>query len=113
MLDYSSFSALYDRYQESGLKVRDFCHNEGIHETTFYYWVRKCKKRQILSSGDFVPMVIGNAPASPIPSDSTLEGSSSAQSITCEITLPSGARIKLNGALSSDSLRVLLHTLSR
>lgn len=114
MLDHSSFSELYLRYQDSGLTVRNFCHNEGIHETTFYYWTRKRKQRQQHSSGDFIPLVIENTSALPALSEGASGGSPDRQVITaCEITLPTGARIKFKGELSPDSLQVLLGVLSR
>ena len=39
------FEKVYSRYLESGLSVRDFCFNEGINESRFFYW----KKRTITS----------------------------------------------------------------
>ena len=41
------FEKVYSRYLESGLSVRDFCFNEGINESRFFYW----KKRTITSPG--------------------------------------------------------------
>jgi hypothetical protein len=32
------------RYQkENGIKTKEFCTNEGIHENTYYYWQRKLR----------------------------------------------------------------------
>ena len=35
------FEKLYARFTESGLNIRDFCFNEGIPESRFYYWKKR------------------------------------------------------------------------
>lgn len=49
---------LIDLQQASGLSVKDFCSNEGIAVSTFYYWN---KKRQAQTTkNDFIPLIISN-----------------------------------------------------
>ena len=51
------FKEIHERYRHSGLTVKDFCHNEEIAESRFYYWQKKLKND--LSNRDgFVPIVI-------------------------------------------------------
>ncbi len=56
MLSEPKFLELYGRHQESGLTVRDFCSNEGIAASTFYYWRKKVKNNKIAQ--DFIPLVV-------------------------------------------------------
>lgn len=37
------FNEIYSRYLESGLNIREFCHNEGIKEQRFFKWRRRIK----------------------------------------------------------------------
>ncbi|MFQ5800672.1 MAG: transposase [Candidatus Hydrothermarchaeales archaeon] len=38
-LDKAHFMAdLFERFEESGLPVREFCRVEGVHTSKFYYW---------------------------------------------------------------------------
>lgn len=54
----SKYYELIDLQQASGLSVKEFCSNEGIAVSTFYYWI---KKRQTQSAKqDFIPLVISN-----------------------------------------------------
>lgn len=113
MLNYSTFEAMYHRYEESGLNVRDFCSNEGIHETTFYYWVRKCKQRSLLSPKGFIPLVVSDSSVPADVSKNDLPVRVGFKGITCEVTFPGGGRLKLKGDLSPEHLQSLLHYLSR
>jgi hypothetical protein len=41
MLSEVKFRELMLRHQESDLDIKAFCANEGIRESTFYYWKKK------------------------------------------------------------------------
>ena len=56
MLDETKFITLLNRQQESGLSIKDFCSNEGIAKSSFYYWKKKLKKTT--PSKGFIPLVI-------------------------------------------------------
>jgi hypothetical protein len=56
MLSESKFLELYRRQQETGLTVKDFCSNEGIAESTFYYWRKKLRKKSVAQN--FIPLVV-------------------------------------------------------
>ena len=36
--------AVIERYRESGLKQKPFCHSEGLTLATFYYWLARYKQ---------------------------------------------------------------------
>jgi len=47
------------RQQEaSGFSVKEFCSNEGIAVSTFYYWIKKLRSQS--GKNDFIPLVINN-----------------------------------------------------
>jgi hypothetical protein len=115
MLNYHTFESLYRRYQSSGLNVRDFCSNEGIHETTFYYWVRKMKNRQ-LPPTDFIPLVVEKKSEFSTPSSnfgSFSESSVIPKELYLEISLPGGVLVKLKGGLSPDHLQTIIKLISQ
>jgi transposase-like protein len=69
------------RWQKSGQEVRAFCRNEGLHESSFYFWrrevaqrkeQRKEQKGQITKKGKAVSTVKGSVkqrlPQKPQPS---------------------------------------------
>ena len=56
MLSESKFSELWNRQQECGLDVKAFCSNEGIAESTFYYWRKKLQRKE--SAKGFIPLVV-------------------------------------------------------
>ncbi|MDR2810961.1 MAG: IS66 family insertion sequence element accessory protein TnpB, partial [Tannerellaceae bacterium] len=98
-----TFEKIYERYQSSGLSVRDFCSNEGLHEAKFYYWQKKIAKAPIQG---FVPFVIeGSADKEdfPVPFSSP-----SAAAPGCELTYPDGTRLTLSGRVDFELLRSLL-----
>lgn len=56
-----AFDKLHKEYKESGLSVHDFCSNQDIVVSTFYYWQRKFKKNNEVSR-EFIPLVIEESP---------------------------------------------------
>ena len=60
MLNESVFLKLLGRQQESGLTVKEFCTNEGIAPSSFYYWKKKLKTNYT-GRADFIPLVINPA----------------------------------------------------
>lgn len=49
---------LISQQEESGFSVREFCSNEGIAESTFYYWIKKLRDQP--GKNDFIPLIINN-----------------------------------------------------
>ncbi len=56
MLTESEFLEIYHRHKESGLNVKDFCANEGLKESTYYYWRKKLIEKGRIK--DFIPLVV-------------------------------------------------------
>jgi transposase-like protein len=56
MVSESKFQELLNRYQESRLDIKSFCSNEGIAESTFYYWRKKLQRKE--SAKGFIPLVV-------------------------------------------------------
>lgn len=59
MWTLKQFEDIYDRFQSSGLRVKDFCQNECILESKFYYWQRKLREynNRKEQPSDFVPII--------------------------------------------------------
>jgi hypothetical protein len=102
MLTKDAFEKIYERYQSSGLSVRDFCSNEGLYEAKFYYWQKKISKPRVQG---FVPLMIeGNSGREDFPA--LLPSPSTAYS--CEIAYLDGTRLKLSGSVDFELLRSLI-----
>lgn len=41
MWTLQQFEEIFDRYQSSGLRIKEFCRNEPIVESRFVYWRKK------------------------------------------------------------------------
>lgn len=59
-MDEKKFIELYQRQKESGLTVKEFCSNEIIAPSTFYYWQKKLKDQKHLP--EFIPLVVDSQP---------------------------------------------------
>lgn len=116
MLNEKAFREIYSDYQSSGLTIRDYCSNQGIIESKFYYWQNKLKGILPPKRG-FVPVIFdsnykelsANLPVSvkeqQVPQT---KRRSSAVSLTCEISYPNGISVKVNGLADLAMLRSLL-----
>jgi hypothetical protein len=63
MWSIQQFKLVYDRFQSSGLSVTDFCANECIHHSKFYYWKKKLIEQSQAREqpSDFVPIVFSGS----------------------------------------------------
>lgn len=103
---------LIDLQQASGLSVKDFCSNEGIAVSTFYYWN---KKRQAQTSkNDFIPLIISNGHKSlTSQSDRKLKHQSFVSSplthdVILEVVYPNGTIIRARKDIALAELRALV-----
>lgn len=102
---------LIDLQQASGLSVKDFCSNEGIAVSTFYYWI---KKRQTQSSKqDFIPLIISNGRS--IESHNyrkhkhqAFTPSPSNHDVLLEVVYPNGTIIRARKDIALTELRALV-----
>jgi hypothetical protein len=114
MLNEKEFRAIYDDYLASGLTIRDFCINQQMNEAKFFYWKNKLKDHLPPKRG-FVPLLFDHgkqvrqvpAPLPGKPDTGSFQGVATRE-ISCEILLPNGVCIKLNGSLDSELLRSLM-----
>ena len=116
MLKTRQFLTIYEGFLESGLTVRDYCANQQMKESMFYYWQNKLKG-QLPPKRGFVPVVFDNGKAIrtsqvpvPVPNRSKAfpDPAAANNAIFCEISYPNGVRVKLNGLTDPEMLRSLL-----
>lgn len=110
MLNEPKFQDLYQRHKESGLTVRDFCSNEGIAPSTFYYWLKKLKKNSAIR--DFIPLLVD--PPQPVAaqnyvkSSNPVSGNKKIDDALFELVFPNGTRLRINQDLDLAQLRNLV-----
>jgi len=113
MLSESKFQTLYQRQQESGLSVREFCVNEGVAYSTFYYWYKKTKHRR--GKQEFIPLVV--KPSRSVPAQAQSCQSSpppvhasmnTGQDMILEVEYPNGTRLRIKQDLDLTHLRTLV-----
>ncbi len=112
MLTKSKFLDLYNRQQESGLCVRDFCINEGISKSSFYYWRRKLQKPRDKNS--FIPLSVKSFPSEP--ANRYVQGSGrdktigqTGDDILLELVYQNGTKLRIKNDIDLCRLRTLIH----
>ena len=120
-MNEKEFRAIYSNYLESGLTIRDFCTNQSIHESKFFYWQNKLKGVLPPKRG-FVPVIFSSNQQKPSPElpvamnnqpEQYNKHASSVMSLTCEINYPNGIRVKVNGLSDLEMVRTLLVSTQR
>ena len=112
MLNESRFKELLDRQQASGLNVRDFCFNEGMSKSSFYYWRRKLQKAG--HSKSFIPLVI--KPSSPsasrqvakVPQPAPTTQQQDQGDLYMEIVFPTGTKLRIKNDTDLSVLKSLI-----
>ncbi len=116
MLKARQFLSIYDGFLESGLTVRNYCANQHMKESQFFYWQNKLKG-QLPPKRGFVPVVFENGKSIrssqvPVPAQKRSKAfpdpAAANNSISCEINYPNGVSVKLNGLTDPEMLRSLL-----
>jgi hypothetical protein len=108
MLNSSKITVLLDRQKESGLSIRNFCSNEGIPPSTFYYWQKKLRKEA--SGGRFIPLLV-RAPGSVGYPTSRQQPAPGMDNTPLEITYPNGTTLRIRQTLDLAGLRSLVSLL--
>ncbi len=111
----SEWRARLERWQKSGLGVREFCAAEDVGEPSFYQWRKKLglmagKRRETnvaapitsLQQALFLPLEITRAGSATTSSSSPIE-----------IELPTGCKIRVSPGVSREQLALVLETLQR
>jgi hypothetical protein len=111
MIDEKKFLELYQRQKESGLTIRDFCSNEIIAPSTFYYWQKKLKQAKRLPG--FIPVIINHEKPTryhhPAPDKLFPPRGTAGNDHLLEIEYPNGTTVRVNRELDPAILRSLVH----
>ena len=115
MWSIQQFKLVYDRFLSSGLSVTDFCANECILHSKFYYWKKKLHEQNQLreQSSDFVPIVFSSLnPQLPgkrkVQQKPTLEHADSTACDIFEIIYPNGVKLRVPIGADITQLRSLI-----
>ena len=115
MWTIQQFELVYDRFQSSGLSVKDFCANECILHSKFYYWKKKLIEQKQLKeqSSDFVPIVFSGSntqlPAKrKVQHKPILEHNDPASGDVFEIVYPNGVKLRVQAGADINQLRSLI-----
>ena len=107
MLNTSKFLKLQERQKESGLSVRGFCSNEGIAQSSFYYWLKKINNEA--NGKRFIPLVVKSAGENVNPFlKSELPQGRRTDDPLLEITYPNGITLRVKNDLDLAHLRSLV-----
>lgn len=113
MWNQKQFEEVYARYQSSGLRVKDFCRNERIVTSKFFYWQRKLRKQQVQGgeSPGFVPVIF--TPHEPQSQGNILPGQPAATRTppagdAYEIIYPGGVILRVPPGTDLGQLRSLI-----
>jgi len=109
MLNESKCLELIQRQKETGLNITDFCSNEGIPKSTFYYWRKKLSE----PGKRFIPLLVNSTPVQITgPAKSGIreqnENHTSGDDFLLELVYPNGARLRVKGDTDLDHLRSLV-----
>lgn len=110
----STFNRLLQEYQEFGLNVKDFCSNQGIAPSTFYYWKKKLEGTSQQQPESFVPLVFdSNQPATNRRTIQTSMKSSysPANHSPIEFVFPNGTKMVLRDNVDMHLLKAIVHLL--
>ena len=105
------FLEIYRRCQESGLSVKEFCSNEGIAESTYYYWHKKTRYKR--GNKDFIPLVLqptqGYGTTDLAKSQPRHAGNGDPfDAVLLEVEYPNGTKLRIKQDLDLDHLRALV-----
>jgi len=110
----SRFRELIRLQEDSGLSVRDFCLNEGISYSVFYYWRKKLRNEK--SNGDFIPLVVnpnGSAKSHGYglsrQSPKSQTGQLAVEPVLLELVYPNGTALRIKNDMDLAHLRALIH----
>lgn len=115
MWNLKQFKDIYARYQSSGLQVGEFCRNECIVRSKFYYWQKKLRKSAIepQQSSGFVPVVFSGGGLQPQVSNMLPHQASTralpADGEVYEIVYPGGVVLRVSCGTDLKQLRSLIH----
>jgi len=84
---------LIDKFNRSNVSKKQFCRQEGIPISVFYYWQKKFKQNGQSSGKGFLPVEVNHKP--------TIQSS-------VEISFPNGVVVRLEEGSDIDMIRSLI-----
>ena len=87
---------LIDKFNRSNVSKKQFCRQEGIPISVFYYWQKKVKQTRKPSDKGFLPVEVNHKP--------TIQSS-------VEISFPNGVVVRLEGGSDIDMIRSLISSI--
>ncbi|PIQ30571.1 MAG: hypothetical protein COW63_09540 [Bacteroidetes bacterium CG18_big_fil_WC_8_21_14_2_50_41_14] len=101
------------RQQEaSGFSVKEFCSNEGIAVSTFYYWIKKLRGQS--DKNDFIPLIVNHQQSQvarthhkPRHTSDSVEPASGSDPLF-ELVYPNGVALRVRKDIALAELRVLV-----
>jgi hypothetical protein len=109
-MNESKFLEVYRRHQDSGLTTKEFCANEGIAESTYYYWFKKTKHKR--ARQEFIPLVV--KPSPPVPAQDfannlrVRETGNTDEGMYLEVEYRNGTKLRIKQDLDLTHLRTLV-----
>jgi len=128
MWTIEKYKEVHARYEASGLSVEQFCMNELIARSRFYYWLRKYRKlpdksvsiKSHTANADtgrkeqgFIPVWIGSTSAgkqqgAKVTGEEVALSSVHGQPAYMEISYQNGTTVRLGGARDMELVRTLI-----
>lgn len=110
MINDAKIRDLIQRQKETGLNITDFCTNEGIPKSSFYYWRKKIRKEKAVN---FIPLLVKPAPA---PVNERLKDfhreqnnqAGSGDDFLLELIYPNGTRLRIKNVHDLEHIRNLV-----
>jgi transposase-like protein len=108
----STFKRLFQEYQESGLNIKDFCSNQGLAPSTFYYWRNKLEETSQPQLASFVPLAFESN--QPSPNHRTAQSlmkiaHTSGNNAPVEFVFPNGTKMVLRDNIDMGLLKAIVH----
>lgn len=111
MITDTKFLEIYHRQQGSGLSVKEFCANEGMKESTFYYWRKKLVENGRIKG--FIPIVVKTPsaikPDNHVPVLDAVDKSPYKDTCLLELVYANGTKLRIKNDIDLDRLRTLIN----
>ena len=115
MWSIQQFKLVYDRFLSSGLSVTDFCANECILHSKFYYWKKKLTEQNEAREkpSDFVPIVFSGSNTQlpvkrKVQHKTILEHNDPVSCDVFEIVYPNGVKLRVPVGVDINQLQSLI-----
>ncbi|MDR2915941.1 MAG: hypothetical protein LBV74_14135 [Tannerella sp.] len=128
MWTLETYKEIYTRYQASGLCARDFCSNEQITRSRFYYWQKKYLKlykhataaephhhgvKHPAGEPGFIPLLVSSGSDTQAPASKAIQRGSplskpATQESIIEICYPTGTTVRISGSQDIELIKTLI-----